>query len=48
MPNAVPEAIEAAHAVTERRGGGGAVRETVDYMLRAQGLWDDLMARYRV
>ena len=45
-PNAVPEAIEAAHAVTEREGGRGAVRETVDFLLRAQGRWDGLMARY--
>ena len=45
-PNAVPEALEAAHAVTERGGGHGAVRETVDFLLRAQGRWDGLMARY--
>jgi 3-deoxy-D-manno-octulosonate 8-phosphate phosphatase (KDO 8-P phosphatase) len=47
-PNAVPEALEASHAVTEREGGRGAVRETIDHLLRAQGLWDGLMARYMV
>jgi 3-deoxy-D-manno-octulosonate 8-phosphate phosphatase (KDO 8-P phosphatase) len=45
-PNAVPEALEAAHAVTERAGGHGAVREAIDFLLRAQGRWDELMARY--
>jgi 3-deoxy-D-manno-octulosonate 8-phosphate phosphatase (KDO 8-P phosphatase) len=46
-PNAVEEAVEAAHAVTERAGGHGAVREVVDFLLQAQGRWDELMARYR-
>jgi 3-deoxy-D-manno-octulosonate 8-phosphate phosphatase (KDO 8-P phosphatase) len=46
-PNAVEEAAEAAHAVTERAGGHGAVREIVDFLLKAQGRWEELMARYR-
>lgn len=45
-PNGVEEAIEASHAVTERPGGGGAVREVIDYLLKAQGRWAELMARY--
>ncbi len=45
-PNAVPEAIDAAHAVTGRAGGSGAVRDVVDYLLKVQGKWPDLMARY--
>jgi 3-deoxy-D-manno-octulosonate 8-phosphate phosphatase (KDO 8-P phosphatase) len=46
-PNAVDEAVAVAHAVTNREGGRGAVREVVDFLLEAQGLWDGLMARYR-
>src|SRR5215510_13193860 len=46
-PNAVEEAVDAAHAVTGRAGGHGAVRDVVDFLLKAQGRWDELMARYR-
>lgn len=46
-PNAVPEVLETAHAVTERPGGHGAVREAIDFLLRAQGKWEGLMERYR-
>lgn len=45
--NAVPEVIEAAHVVTGRTGGHGAVRELTDLLLKEQGRWDELMARYR-
>jgi 3-deoxy-D-manno-octulosonate 8-phosphate phosphatase (KDO 8-P phosphatase) len=34
-----PEAAEAAHWVTSLPGGHGAVRETVELLLKAQGLW---------
>jgi 3-deoxy-D-manno-octulosonate 8-phosphate phosphatase (KDO 8-P phosphatase) len=44
--DAVPEAIEAAHVVTARRGGHGAVRELVDMLLKEQGHWETLMKRY--
>lgn len=44
--NAVPEVIEAAHYVTEREGGNGAVREAVDLLLRAKGNWDSVTERY--
>lgn len=37
--NAAPEVKRAAHYVTRRRGGGGAVREAVEAILRAQGVW---------
>jgi 3-deoxy-D-manno-octulosonate 8-phosphate phosphatase (KDO 8-P phosphatase) len=47
VPNSVDEAIEAAHAVTAREGGSGAVREVIDFLLKAQGEWDELMTRYR-
>ena len=37
----------AAHYVTKAPGGRGAVRETVELILKAQGRWDDLIQRYR-
>ena len=36
----------AAHFVTERTGGHGAVRDVTDLILKAQGKWDELMKRY--
>lgn len=44
--DAVPEAIAAAHWLTSRRGGDGAVREVVDLLLRATGKWNTLTERY--
>jgi len=46
VSDAVPEAIDAAHLVTLRRGGRGAVRETVDFLLKLQGLWPAATMRY--
>lgn len=47
VPGAAPEARAAAHYVTRRPGGRGAVREVLDLILQAQGLWDQVLARYR-
>jgi 3-deoxy-D-manno-octulosonate 8-phosphate phosphatase (KDO 8-P phosphatase) len=47
VPGAVPEARAAAHYVTRRAGGRGAVREVLDLILKAQGLWEAALARYR-
>lgn len=44
--DAVDEARAAAHFVTSRRGGAGAVREAVEFILKAQGLWDALLQSY--
>lgn len=44
--DAAREAIEAAHWVTSRRGGDGAVREVLDLLLRAGGQWDRVTERY--
>ena len=44
--DAVQEALDAAHLVTRRNGGRGAVREVVEYLLRAGGKWDDVTHRY--
>jgi 3-deoxy-D-manno-octulosonate 8-phosphate phosphatase (KDO 8-P phosphatase) len=48
VPGAGPETRAAAHYVTRRAGGRGAVREVLDLILKAQGLWDEVLARYRV
>jgi len=38
--DASPEVKRAAHFVTRRRGGEGAVAEAVEWLLRKQGRWD--------
>ena len=47
VPNAVDEVKQACHYVTRREGGRGAVREVVDLLLKAKGLWDQVMQRYQ-
>jgi 3-deoxy-D-manno-octulosonate 8-phosphate phosphatase (KDO 8-P phosphatase) len=44
--NAREEVKRAAHFVTSRRGGDGAVRETAEFILQAQGHWEDLLRKY--
>jgi len=46
VADAVPEAREAAHLVTDRPGGRGAVRELTDFLLKLQGAWHDVTRRY--
>lgn len=46
VADAVLEVRRAADHITSRRGGDGAVREAVEFMLRSQGRWDDIMQRY--
>jgi 3-deoxy-D-manno-octulosonate 8-phosphate phosphatase (KDO 8-P phosphatase) len=46
VANAVAEAKGAAHYVTRRRGGDGAVREVVEMILKARGDWKKLVAPY--
>jgi YrbI family 3-deoxy-D-manno-octulosonate 8-phosphate phosphatase len=41
-----PELRAAAHYVTTHRGGDGAVRETIEMILKAQRRWDDLIQKY--
>ncbi len=43
--NAVAEVKSAAHYVTERSGGDGAVREVIDMILKSQGLWSSVTAK---
>jgi 3-deoxy-D-manno-octulosonate 8-phosphate phosphatase (KDO 8-P phosphatase) len=39
VANAAPEVKSAAHYVTSRSGGEGAVREVIEVILKAQGKW---------
>lgn len=47
VANAREEVKQVCHFVTERPGGRGAVREVLDFILRAQGKWNEVMTRYR-
>lgn len=35
-----------AHYVTDRQGGRGAVREAIEFILKAQGRWAEAVAKY--
>ena len=48
VPNALNEVKQVAHYVTRRRGGDGAVREVIEMILKARGLWNQATAKYRV
>lgn len=45
VPNGRPEALALAHLVTSAVGGSGAVREVVELLLRARGMWDDVVRK---
>jgi 3-deoxy-D-manno-octulosonate 8-phosphate phosphatase (KDO 8-P phosphatase) len=45
--DAAPEVREQAAIVLTRGGGDGAVREAVELLLEARGVWRDLVAKYR-
>jgi 3-deoxy-D-manno-octulosonate 8-phosphate phosphatase (KDO 8-P phosphatase) len=44
--DAVAEVLPFVHFVTGKPGGWGAVREVSDMLLKAQGRWEELTARY--
>ncbi|MGE3181067.1 MAG: KdsC family phosphatase [Phycisphaerae bacterium] len=44
--NAVREVRDAAHWVTTRSGGDGAVREAIERILQGQRRWQDALQRY--
>ena len=46
VANARDEIKEEAHWVTPHAGGEGAIRDAVEYILRAQGSWDSAVKRY--
>jgi 3-deoxy-D-manno-octulosonate 8-phosphate phosphatase (KDO 8-P phosphatase) len=45
--NARAEVKAAAHWVTKARGGEGAFREMTEALLKSQGLWAPILARFR-
>jgi 3-deoxy-D-manno-octulosonate 8-phosphate phosphatase (KDO 8-P phosphatase) len=46
VANARPEVKEAALMVTERKGGEGAVREAIEGILKARGIWEETVNKY--
>lgn len=46
VANARSEVRRAAHYVTSNRGGQGAVRDAVEFILKAQGKWEDAIRAY--
>lgn len=46
VANAVPELKRIAHYVTKKPGGFGAIRETIELILKAQGKWKPILTRY--
>lgn len=44
--NARPEVKRNAHYVTGAPGGGGAVREVAEMILKTQGHWEELLRKY--
>jgi 3-deoxy-D-manno-octulosonate 8-phosphate phosphatase (KDO 8-P phosphatase) len=46
VADASPEVKQAAHYITRRPGGCGAVREVIELILKAQGSWQEATSRY--
>jgi 3-deoxy-D-manno-octulosonate 8-phosphate phosphatase (KDO 8-P phosphatase) len=46
VANARDEVKKEAHYVTRHRGGDGALRDAIEYILRAQGKWDRVVSQY--
>jgi 3-deoxy-D-manno-octulosonate 8-phosphate phosphatase (KDO 8-P phosphatase) len=46
--NSRPEVKKVAHYVTAAAGGDGAIREVVELLLGAQGLWGEILRHYEV
>jgi 3-deoxy-D-manno-octulosonate 8-phosphate phosphatase (KDO 8-P phosphatase) len=46
VADACAEVRQAAHYVTQLGGGDGAVRETIEVILKAQRRWNDLIQKY--
>ena len=44
--DASPEVIERAHYVANAFGGRGAVREIIEFILKAKGFWQAIIERY--
>lgn len=48
VANARAEVKSQAHYVTAAAGGEGAVREVVEMLLKAQGLWGEILKHYEI
>ena len=46
VANAAPEVKQYAQLVTKQAGGNGAVREVIEYILKAQGKWESIINDY--
>jgi 3-deoxy-D-manno-octulosonate 8-phosphate phosphatase (KDO 8-P phosphatase) len=46
VANAIPEVKKLAHYVTQLEGGRGAMREVAGLLLKAQGRWRHIVARF--
>ncbi len=46
VADAIPELDEVCHIRTQHCGGRGAVREAIEILLKGQGKWDAVTARY--
>ena len=46
VPDAAPEVKKAAHYITKKKGGEGAVREVIELILKTQDKWKKVFARY--
>jgi 3-deoxy-D-manno-octulosonate 8-phosphate phosphatase (KDO 8-P phosphatase) len=45
--DAAPEVRSAAHWISERTGGRGAVRDLIELVLKAQDRWDDVVRQFQ-
>ena len=45
--DAVPEVLAVAHFVAQAPGGRGAVRQMIEFILKGQGRWDEVLRFYR-
>ena len=48
VANAVKDVKSAAHYVTRRHGGQGAVREVIELILKTQGRWDEVLKTFKI
>lgn len=48
VADACPEVREAAHHVTAVPGGHGAARDAIEWLLKLQGAWAGLIAKFKV
>jgi 3-deoxy-D-manno-octulosonate 8-phosphate phosphatase (KDO 8-P phosphatase) len=47
VANATPETKRTAHFVTRASGGRGAVRETIELIMKSQGIWTKMLSEAR-